>query len=195
MALAPLVLSVREKDGRTGGDAKGSCPFCGVRLAGGREPFLCEDGWDRACARCHLVRHLERETIDEEAVLVWLPELTQGALNALIFAAHARLAAAGALHLAASPFAHRASLEDRPARAALEAIRNFAARSPEAEARLGTASPRLLGAALMRANPQLYAGRARGLGGIRLMPRGRFFADGRDIYPRLVAGPAHGAQR
>ena len=32
---------------------------------------------------CSLVRHLERETIAEEAVLIWLPDLSQTALNAL----------------------------------------------------------------------------------------------------------------
>ena len=32
---------------------------------------------------CALVRHLERETIAEEAVLIWLPDLSQAALNAV----------------------------------------------------------------------------------------------------------------
>jgi hypothetical protein len=69
---------------------------------------------------------------------------------------------------------------------ALKAIRALAARAADAEAFLGTASPRLLGAALLRAKPQLYADRARRLGGLRLWPQGRFFVDGEDAYPRLV---------
>ena len=105
MRLQPLVLSVRES-GRTGGGAQSSCPFCGVRFAEGQEPFLCPDGSaDFSCAPCHLVRHLERDTIAEEAVLIWLPEMTQAALNALAHGAHRRLARDGALHRAASPFA------------------------------------------------------------------------------------------
>ena len=37
------------------------------------EPFLCVDGAEESsCVPCSLVRHLERETIAEEAVLVWL---------------------------------------------------------------------------------------------------------------------------
>ena len=97
MRLAPLVLSVRES-GRTGGGAQSSCPFCGVRFAEGQEPFLCPDGSeDFSCAPCHLVRHLERDTIAEEAVLIWLPEMTQAALNALAHGAHKRLARDGAL--------------------------------------------------------------------------------------------------
>src|SRR5271165_4798883 len=105
MRLQPLVLSVHGT-GRTSVRARSSCPFCGVCLAEGREPFQCADGSEEvSCAPCHLVRHLERDTIGEEAVLIWLPELTQPALNALAFAAHQRLARDGALHRAASPFA------------------------------------------------------------------------------------------
>src|SRR5271167_468031 len=105
MRLAPLVLSVRES-GRKAGGAQSSCPFCGVRFAEGQEPFLCLDGSaDFSCAPCHLVRHLERDTIAEEAELIWLPEMTQAALNALAHGALKRLARDGALERAASPFA------------------------------------------------------------------------------------------
>jgi hypothetical protein len=68
--------------------------------------LVCADGTeDVSCAPCHLVRHLERNTIAEEAVLIWLPEMTQPALNKLATAAHRRLADAGALYLAANPHA------------------------------------------------------------------------------------------
>ena len=70
---------------------------------------------------------------------------------------------------------------------ALEAIRALEARSFEAETRLGASSPRVLGAALMRMKPKAYQDRARLLGGLRLWPRGRFFVDGEDIYPQLIA--------
>ena len=184
MRLQPLILSVRES-GRTGGGAQSSCPFCGVRFAEGQEPFLCPDGSaDFSCAPCHLVRHLERDTIAEEAVLIWLPEMTQAALNALAHGALKRLARDGALDRAASPFA--VTPEQVP-NGALEAIRALEARSFEAETRLGASSPRVLGAALMRMKPRLYEDRARLLGGIRLWPRGRFFVDGEDIYPQLIA--------
>ena len=76
---------------------------------------------------------------------------------------------------------------DRFANGALEAIRALEARSLEAETRLGASSPRVLGAALMRMKPKAYEDRARLLGGLRLWPRGRFFVDGEDIYPQLIA--------
>ncbi len=183
MRLAPLVLSVRES-GRKAGCAQSSCPFCGVRFAEGQGPFPCPDGSaDFACAPCHLVRHLERDSIAEEAVLIWLPEMTQAALNALAHGAHKRLAGEGALHLAANPFA---STAERGPDGALEAVRALESRSAEAEARLGTASPRVLGAALLRMKARAYEDRARLLGGLRLLSRGRFFVDGEDIYPRLI---------
>ncbi len=184
MRLAPLVLSVRES-GRKAGCAQSSCPFCGVRLAEGQEPFLCPDGSaDFSCAPCHLVRHLERDTIAEEAVLIWLPEMTQAALNALAHGAHKRLARDGALTHAASPFG---LTPDHVPNGALEAIRALEARSLEAETRLGASSPRVLGAALMRMKPRFYEDRAQLLGGLRLLSRGRFFVDGEDIYPQLIA--------
>ena len=184
MRLAPLVLSVRES-GRTRGDAQSSCPFCGARFAEGQKPFLCPDGTeDFSCAPCHLVRHLERDTIAEEAVLIWLPEMTQAALNALAHGAHRRLARDGALTHAASPFG---GAPEQVPNGALNTIRALEARSFEAETRLGASSPRVLGAALMRMKPKVYQDRARLLGGLRLLSRGRFFVDGEDIYPRLIA--------
>jgi len=185
MRLQPLVLSVRESGRTRSGVARGSCPFCGVRFAEGQEPFPCPDGSaEISCAPCHLVRHLERDTIAEEAVLIWLPEMTQAALNALAHGAHRRLSREGALRWAASPFA---LTPDEVPNVALEAIRALEARSFEAEARLGASSPRVLGAALMRMKPRLYEDRARLLGGLRLLSRGRFFVDGEDIYPQLIA--------
>jgi hypothetical protein len=186
MRLAPLLISVCE-NGLPGGVAEGSCPFCGVRLAEGREAFPCANGTEEtSCAPCHLVRHLERETIAEEAALIWLPELTQSAVNALANAVHKRLAAEGALYLAGAPFSVRRS--ETP-NGALEAIRAMETRRADAEGRLGTASPRALAQALMRAKPHVYADRARRLGGLRLWSRGKFFVGGEDIYPRLIADP------
>jgi intracellular multiplication protein IcmJ len=185
MRLTPLTLSVCENES-PGGTRRDSCPFCGVRLAEGRQSFLCDDGSEEwSCAPCSLVRHLERKTIAEEAVLIWLPDLSQAALNALANGVHRRLAAEGALYLAASPFV--ASSSERP-NPALEAIRAIEMRRADAETLFGTSSPRVLGQALMRAKPDLYAQRATRLGGLRLWSLGKFFVDGEDVYPRLIAG-------
>ncbi len=43
----------------------------------------------------------------------------------------------------------------------------------------------------MRMKPKTYEDRARLVGGLRLLSRGRFFVDDEDIYPRLIGD--HGA--
>ncbi|VFU17618.1 protein of unknown function (plasmid) [Methylocella tundrae] len=100
MRLLPLTLSAHtsalvsceEPSSKPQGSGSyGSCRFCGLKTASWQEPFhLNGDHLDHAgenivaaCVLCHLAQHLDRETIDEEATLVWIPELTQGALNAL----------------------------------------------------------------------------------------------------------------
>src|SRR6202035_1631456 len=138
MRLEPLTLSVCE-NGAPGGAQRSSCPFCGFRLAEGREPFFCVDGAEESsCVPCSLVRHLERETIAEEAVLIWLPDLSQAALNAVANVVHRRLAAEGALYFAASPFAVTWSETPNPA---LEAIRAIEMRRAGGETRFRTSSP------------------------------------------------------
>ena len=53
------------------------------------------DAARRSCALCLLVRHLERPRIDDEADLVWLPEMSQPALNITMREIHLRLRALG----------------------------------------------------------------------------------------------------
>ena len=178
MRLTPLVLSVRRPTEeasarRVSGAPQGSCRFCAARSAKPQEPFSCLDE-DGACPLCHLVRHLERPTIDEEAVLIWLPELTQAALIAIVREAHRRLAEYGMLHLAAAGRSAAGDTRLEPdAREALAAIAALRGRSEEAEARLGSSSPKALAAALLQLAPEAYAERAQRLHGLRLMPLGR----------------------
>ena len=177
MRLTPLVLSVRrptdEASARqASGAPHGSCRFCAAGTANPQEPFSYLDG-DGACPLCHLVRHLERPTIDEDAVLIWLPELTQAAVIAIVREAHRRLAEYRMLYLAAvgRSAANDAALEPN-AHEALAAIAALRRRSEEAEARLGTSSPKALAAALVQLAPAAYAERAQRLHGLRLMPLG-----------------------
>jgi intracellular multiplication protein IcmJ len=55
------------------------------------------------------------------------------------------------------------------------------------EARIHSASPRALGAALLSISPTVRERPARILGGIRLLHRGRHFREGRDIYPQILS--------
>ena len=198
MRLLPLVLSAHASGFNPGsgfcapenGAGSRSCQFCGLEAACWQERFHLNGDHDdegganvvSACVLCHLCQHLERWSIDQEAILIWLPELTQGAVIALARDAHRRLAAhEESLCLKRPTSQHGDVLAARNAFMALKE------RADAAFARLGTASPRDLGAALLGLSPESYARRDKLLGGLRLLPLGRLLRGGRDVYPALLS--------
>jgi len=200
MLLLPLVLSAHPSAWNPGtavGERQGrdpmqdaSCRFCGLLAADWQEPFhLNGDHADDApdniaasCVLCHLSQHLDRPSIAQEAMLVWLPEMSQAALNVLACRIHL------ILHRHDEPpHMERRPQTDTPAlRGAWSALTALQARTAAATTRLGTASPRDLGAALLHLSPTAYVRRAELLAGVRLLPRGRYFRGGEDIYPQLL---------
>jgi intracellular multiplication protein IcmJ len=168
-----------------------SCAFCGQPTCGWQTPFHLNDDHadDRpanlaaGCPLCHLVQHLNRPDIEREAVLIWLPEMAQGAITILGRQIHLALVAARASPILPSvPYTGTTPAVMRP----MAAYRALHERATAAELRLGTASPRALGAALLGLNITDEKRRARLLGGLRLLPRGQLFANGRDIYPDIL---------
>ncbi|MEK8121707.1 hypothetical protein WOB59_00880 [Methylocystis sp. IM4] len=161
----------------------GACWFCGCSIthyAGLREKtarFAAP-----ICCLCHLCQHLERPEIEREAVVIWLPEFTQGALNALVRKIHLTLAA----HDKPLGPDRRALHGRQPLLAAASAYAALDERSAAAKERIGTASPRELAEALSLLSAGSYARRTKLLGGARLLPLGRFFVDGRDVYPQML---------
>jgi hypothetical protein len=135
-----------------------------------------------ACVLCYLCRHLERPRIDEEAALVWLPEMSQPALNVTMREIHLQLRALGEdLHDAGRLHFHT------PERLRLYYARSaFSVRAGAAASRLGTDKPSELAGALCRLSPGADANRAKLLGGVRLLPLGRFYAGNKDVYPEIV---------
>lgn len=136
-----------------------------------------------ACVLCSLCFGLDRPSIDAEAVAIWLPDVDQAALIAIVRELHV--------------ICHRHNAPptmDRvpPSRAAL--LRHawglhavLLQRSGRAQQRLGSDRLRDLGDALVGVASGDLAVRDRLLGGIRLLPRGRFFRAGHDVYPGLLA--------
>lgn len=197
MGLSPIVLSVparAERHADSGASARsrgpstgarvGACVFCGFGARGWIEPPASHDRRrEPACVLCRLTQDLLRPEIDREAVLIWLPEMTQGALIAIARGVHFALAKHGL-----RPDAERL-LASAPA-GALSAFSAFAAlkeRSAAAKERLGSAFPSELGEALVEAGDAVYGHREALLSGVRLLPLGRFYRDGRDVYPDLLA--------
>jgi hypothetical protein len=162
-----------------------ACIFCGA--LSGQWQQLC--GIDdamlgrsiAACPLCALARHLVRPRIDEEAIVIWLPEMSQQAINTIVREIHMQRRALGEDLPAAR---YRVNTPDR--RALYHAHAALAARSDAAASRLGTDRASDLGAALLRLSDAAYNRRDVLAGGLRLLPMGRFFVGNEDVYPQIV---------
>ena len=100
MALLPLVPSVHpsawifEPDGAGHEEAiraafardRHTCRFCGHVATAWQEVFHLDSDHDNwavdnlvtACTLCHGVQHLGRPTVEQEQVLIWLPDMSSG---------------------------------------------------------------------------------------------------------------------
>jgi intracellular multiplication protein IcmJ len=167
------------------------CGFCGQVSGRWQERFHLDDDHTNnapenvvaACPLCHLAQHLERPRIHEEAALIWLPEMSQRALIALVRTLHLALRAAGERVDAEVASSGRSGTSAHLYRAHQELL----ARTTPAKARLGTSSPRTLGAALRALPAAAYARRDQLLGGLRLLPLGRLYHGDQDVYPEVLA--------
>lgn len=175
--MLPLLPSVRRDDAPVSPVAEPSadCAYCGLPIG-----LHGENG--RSCAVCVLVCHLERPRIDEEAQLIWLPEMSQAALVCLVREMHGRLHAAGeGFDGTAAPAL--LSPERRALHYARAALLDRAAIAVE---HLGTKRPSELASVLARLPRPAYDRRHRLLGGLRVLPTGRIFLDSEDVYPAAV---------
>jgi hypothetical protein len=170
---------------------KGACQFCGLSAASWQAPFCYEgDAGPNVetrgipcCVLCHLALSLDRETIDAEGVLIWCPQLSQAVVNCLVRSIHRRLTLKGV------PFdpSRRPGRGDIDGVAAANILADLQFQSERVEKKIGSAQP----SALVRALVEMKR-RGDGLGpglisGLRLLPLGRFFRNGTDIYPELIA--------
>ena len=163
-----------------------SCDYCGGEL--GRS--FPQAGSGTACPLCLLSLHTERPFIDDEAVLVWLPEMSQQAVNVIMREVHMQLQALGEAVQAGA--AYRGRSQQLRALHATRAV--LTDRVASAEDRVGTSSPGDLGSALLDMAPLAYDRRGYLLGGLRLLPLGRFFEGGRDVYPEILMDWRKGSQ-
>ena len=169
-----------------------TCRFCGFR-APDRQDVVPLDGTpaNRAadnlatcCLLCAAVQQLNRPTAAQEAVLIWLPQMSQAVLNSMVRGIHLSLRMDGQ-----SPILGNRPSKDTPiVRAAWQAYDALAACQPAAELHIGTVSPVELAAALLDMAPASYARRGEMLGGIRVLHRGQHFRNGSDVYPDALKG-------
>jgi intracellular multiplication protein IcmJ len=194
--LRPLILSVADLsatvDSPGGETVYGAtpfedlcCAFCGVR-SGRWQRFVAAAGRDHdclaACPLCFLCHHLERPRIDKEAALAWLPEMSQAALNVTMREIHMELRALGEDLCDGG----RLRFDTAERQNLYHAGAALSARTAAADGRLGTDKPSELAGALYRLSCGAYANRPMLLGGVRLLPLGRFYDGDREVYPQIV---------
>lgn len=178
MRLLPLMPSISSKPWAAGQGT--SCRFCGF-TASASTGFVAQDSVT-ACALCQASWRLSYDTAAQEMALIWLPCVSQSALNCLVRAIHLTFYRSGeAAHMASKP-----SHDTHELRAAYRAYAALAEQTAPLQSRIGLASPQELAAALMGLAPEDYERRVALLGGIRILHRGRRFEDGRDVYPEIL---------
>jgi len=134
-----------------------------------------DDAFITVCPICDSCFNLDQAGMTGEGLLIWLPEMTQADLNAIVRAAFVARARGGEL----------ATLADR----ALEA---FKMRRTEVKKRLGSDDPMLLGTAFLEnLAAKDYAAREAKLEGIRFLHAERSVVRMRegevDLFPQIVA--------
>lgn len=169
---------------------KHTCRFCACTASSWQDVFHLDGdhaNWRRdnvvtACPLCRSAQHLHRPTVEHELVVIWLPEISQAALNHIIRAVHLTLYRHGQPAYP-KPWLRIGGPEARAAHDTFTALR---AQSLEAERRIGSSSPRDLAAALQAMPAEDAPARARRLGGLRLLHLGRYMQRGEDRYPKML---------
>jgi hypothetical protein len=125
---------------------------------------------------------LGRPRIDEEARLIWLPEAAQNVINVMCREIHVEL------YSLLEPLCDDAipRLNNEASARLYHARVALAAREDAAASRLGSSKPSELAEALRQLPASIRARQSDLLAGLRVLPRGRFFADDKDIYPNIV---------
>ena len=187
MSFLPLILSVKLRADDRVRQKGGSCQFCGYEAAAWREfPLGMSDRGEgaRSCALCHLAQHLDRPEIEREAVLIWLPQITQAALNRVVWRFYSILAE----HRVGFDRRRPDGVKPEEAAGAVSLRLELKSLAALAEREVGTSSPAELSEAFYAMSPEAYALRARRLAGLRLLGLGRFYEEGRDIFPEFIGG-------
>jgi intracellular multiplication protein IcmJ len=176
-----------------------ACRFCGHCTIGWQEVFHLDgdhENWTvdnlvTACTLCHAAQHLGRVTVGQELTLIWLPDVSQAALNCIVRRIHLTLYANGEpAHMAEPPRS-----EERRVHAAIRAYQGLATEAAALEGRIHTSNPRHLGAALLDLAGADRERLLSAMGGIRLLHRGRYLHQGRDIYPEILSAWSSAAPR
>jgi len=155
------------------------CHFCGV-MAGLHGMRI---GRSSSCVLCGLAQSLNRTTIDDEVRLIWLPEMSQPALNVLVRQIHCDLQALGESVFCDDNPSHPGGMRT----ALYTAQRILRERSDAIVEKLGSSRASDLADALTVLSNRHVDVRNLPWGGLRAFPTGRFFVGGLNVYDEIVA--------
>lgn len=201
MQLLPLVLSVHPSIRLAGAERAGrqascqaaldrdghTCRFCGFPAGDWQDVFHLDndhgnwaaDNLAAACPLCVGVQRIGGPAADRDFRVIWLPEITQNLLNAVVRGIHLAFHA----HGAAPTLARRPEWDDPGLFLAWRAYAALDRRAAAACSAIDTSEPGTLAAALLAMPPRDYARRGALLGGLRLLHRGTRTRHGEDTYP------------
>jgi hypothetical protein len=155
------------------------CHFCG--LTAGLHGMRI--GQSISCVLCGLAQSLHRTTIDEEVRLIWLPEMSQPALNVLVRQIHIDLQVLGESVFCDDNPSHPGGMRT----ALYTAQRILRERSDAIVEKLGSSRASDLADALTVLSARHVDVRNLPWGGLRAFPTGRFFVGGLNVYDEIVA--------
>lgn len=173
---------------------KQTCRFCGFKSPSWQEVHHRNDDHSdnrldnlvTICIYCHMCQHIGRAGRFKEAVLAWIPELSQAQLHHVIRAVQVtnreviQTRSSRGLH----PEAQRIMRQLSDASNAL--YTRLKGRSLQAEEILGTNDPMELANVLLQMPDELYDKRADFFHGIRLLPLGVRIQNNDNIMPGIV---------
>lgn len=168
-----------------------TCRFCGFRAMKYQEVHhLNDDHSDNrvenlitACSFCHMCAHIGLAGKNQEAKLIWLPEIEQAELNNLM----------RVLYYSLHWVKKTTAITTRQHTTLISSIRDttnslqasFSNREEACIRILGTSDPLELGNAMQYMPDEIYAQRGETLKGIRLLPAGKKISNGKDVLPDM----------
>lgn len=173
---------------------KHTCRFCGFKASKWQEVHHFND--DHAdnrlenlittCPFCHMCQHIGLAGRNKEAVLIWLPEISQADLHHLVRTG--LVAERSAEQIKNTPRASPAIIKAyREAADTAKSIKaSFMDRQVEVEKVLGTSDPMEVGNAMLLLPDEIYSKRRDFLAGVRLYPLGRRFQGSDDIMGKQI---------
>lgn len=138
------------------------------------------------CNYCHMCQHIGRAGQMQEAVLVWLPEISQAELHHLVRAGQVAQRWAETVTMQRNTRADTARSANQIREGAGRLLATLRERQDEAEERIGTSDLQVLANIMLAMPDDMYDQREDVLHGFRMLPLGVRYQDNQDTMDAVV---------